>query len=111
VQCLYTFVRELAQIKEPVHLLICIARQEQLRHKIMALKLAPHITMTIIGFTDRISDLMAIADILITKSGSVSVNEALYMNLPMILDATSHLLSWEKYNHTFIEQHQLGISL
>ncbi|MDR3550318.1 MAG: glycosyltransferase, partial [Candidatus Babeliales bacterium] len=59
-------------------------------------------------FTPRISDLMAISDLLITKSGSVSVNEAIYMNLPMILDATSNVLKWEQYNHTFIVQNNFG---
>ena len=60
------------------------------------------------GFTDRISDLMAISDLFITKSGSVSFCEGLYMNLPMILDATITPLAWEQANHRFIIRHELG---
>ena len=67
--------------------------------------------MSIVGFTERISDYMAVSDILITKSGTLSVCEAIYMNLPMLLDATSTILPWEQFNHTFIKQHNFGESI
>ena len=51
---------------------------------------------------------MTIADLLISKSGSQSVCEALYTNTPIFLDATSPSLPWEKFNHLFIKQHGFG---
>ena len=53
----------------------------------------------------------SVADLIISKSGSVSVCEALYSNLPMILDATHNVLAWEKFNHQFITAHQFGKSI
>lgn len=108
---LYSFTKELGKVDTDAHVIICTGKQEALREKIALIDFPAHMSKTTIGFTDRISDLMAIADLFITKSGSVSVCEALYMNLPMILDATTSLLTWEKANHRFIERHELGTSL
>jgi UDP-N-acetylglucosamine:LPS N-acetylglucosamine transferase len=57
------------------------------------------------------SDYMGISDIFFTKSGSVSVGEALYMNIPLLLDATASVLPWEKFNHGFVEEKGLGKSI
>ena len=54
---------------------------------------------------------MALSDLLITKSGTLSVCEALYMNLPLFLDATSTLLPWERFNHQFVEKNGFGLSI
>jgi processive 1,2-diacylglycerol beta-glucosyltransferase len=103
-----TFVHALIQVPIPLHLLICLGRHEDMRKEIMAIALPNHISISIISFTERISDLMAIADLMITKSGSVSVCEGIYMNVPMILDATSTILQWEKLNHAFVKKHHFG---
>ena len=111
LESLFTFTQELSKIETQAHIIICTATQEALRKKIDLMDFPSHLSKTTVGFTDRISDLMAIADLFITKSGSVSVCEALYMNLPLILDATTSLLTWERANHRFIERHEVGISL
>ena len=51
---------------------------------------------------------MRVSDLFVTKSGSVSVNEAIYAQLPMLLDGTSSVLQWEQFNHRFIKKNQLG---
>ena len=102
------FAKNLATLPTPAHLLLCLGINEKVRKKIQNLVFPSHITYSLIGFTERISDLMAIADILITKSGSVSVCEAIYMQVPMLLDATSTILLWERFNHDFITKHQFG---
>lgn len=104
----YKYCKTLAQLDFPVHLLICLGRNEKLREKIETLPLPHHISCTILGSTDRIADLMAIADLCITKAGTVSVCETIYMNLPMILDNTSIPLAWEKFNLEFVNRHQFG---
>jgi UDP-N-acetylglucosamine:LPS N-acetylglucosamine transferase len=109
LKALYTFAQHLAQVPQQAHLLLCIGRQAALKEKIKTIPFPDYITTTTISFTDRISDLMAISNFLITKSGSVSVCEAIYTNLPLILDATSSsLLRWEQYNHSFIKEHNFG---
>jgi processive 1,2-diacylglycerol beta-glucosyltransferase len=105
------FVKKLRHVTQPLHILICIGKQEYMIDKINSLTFPEHISKTVVGFTQHVSDLMAISDLIITKSGTVTVAEALYMNLPLILDGTSEVLKWERYNHTFIEHHGFGISL
>lgn len=106
-----TFAKELAALPVPAHLIFCIGKSELLAQQLDAIAMPSRITTTILGFTEQIDDIMAIADICISKSGSLSVCEALFMNLPLILDATSGVLAWEKLNHRFIQTHNLGLIL
>ncbi len=108
-KAMYTFCKQLTKLTMPIHILICLGKNNNLRDKIKSINFPPHITITIISFTQRISDLMAVSDILITKSGSVTVCEAIYMHLPMLLDATSTVLKWEQFNHTFVKKHGFGL--
>lgn len=106
-----TFVRELSKVPVSFHIIICTGKDTHMAQKIKNLSLPNHISMTIIGFTEYIADLMGIADLFIGKSGSVSVLEALYMNVPLFLDATTNVLRWEQFNHDWIEQHGFGHSI
>ncbi len=107
-QDLLKFTRELTKLNMPVHLLIAIGRSEDLRPQLEKLPFPKHVTKTVIGFTNRMPDLMRISDIFVTKSGGVSFNEGLYAHLPMILDDTSGVLNWEKLNHTLVQDYNLG---
>ena len=105
---LYEFTRQLSKLQIPAHLIVVLGKSEYLRKSLSKISKPKHITTTFLGFTDRIPDLMAISDLVITKSGSVSVNEAIYSQLPLLLDGTSTVLSWEQFNHRFIKQNGLG---
>lgn len=104
----FNYYKQLSRLDMPVHLLICLGKNEELRGSLKEIPLANGITVSIIGFTDRIADLMAVADVCIAKPGTVSVCEALYMNVPLICDNTSMSLFWEKFNLGFITRHQFG---
>jgi len=64
--------------------------------------------MDIIEETNRISEYMAVSNLLITKSGTASFCEAIQMHLPMVIDATSSTLVWERFNHNFTINNGLG---
>lgn len=105
------FAQQLATLPLSAHIIICIGKDESLKKQLAAIPFNPGLSITVMGYTERISDLLAIADLLITKSGSVSFAEGIYMNVPMILDATATLLYWERLNHTLLKAHGWGISL
>ena len=105
---IYEFSRQLSKIQIPIHLIIAIGRSEHLRKPLSKIRFPKHVTYTIMGFTDQIPNLMAVSDLLISKSGSVSINEALYSNLPQLLDGTSTVLEWEKFNLNFVQSHNFG---
>lgn len=103
-----SYIRALSQIKIPFHLIACTGRNTTLQKKIRSIVLPDHIGISIIDTSHDISDVMAIADLCITKSGSVSFAEVLYMNVPIFLDKTTTPLLWEALNFTFLKQHNLG---
>src|SRR5690606_9201037 len=96
------------QMQHPIHIIACIGLNTHSKKTLEQLFIPAHITLTIIDFTDRIADYMTLADIIITKSGSISVCEGIIMNTPLLLDATSTVLPWERFNHHFITTHQFG---
>lgn len=102
------YVQILKEMPQSAHIVICLGRLESLRSTLQTMSFSPNITTTIVSHTPRMSDLMAIADVGIIKPGSVSVNEALYMNLPTIIDNIGEPLVWEKFNIDFIEQNNFG---
>lgn len=105
----YKYAKQIIKMARPLHLVVCLGRNEQLRAKIDKLKKRSRmVSIQTIGFTDKISDLMAASDLLITKSGPGSISEAVYMNLPMLVDVTTRPLDWEKLNVTFVEENGFG---
>ncbi len=104
----YSYVQTLLRLKNTMHVVVCIGRDEKLRKLISRLKLPSHISISIVGFTERISDLMSVSDVLITKSGPGSICEAIASGLPLLIDQTSGTLFWESLNIDFVKKHNLG---
>lgn len=104
----YDYVKTLSHSKHALHLIVCLGRNESLRKKIERIKLPYHVSMSIVGFTDKMPDIMAMSDILITKCGTVSVMEAVHAQVPLLLDNTSRVLNWEAFNIDFITKHGFG---
>lgn len=105
------FCRNIIKTKQTFHLVVVLGKNSRVRSKIERLHFPHTISKTIFNFTDRVADLMSITDLLITKSGGMSVMEGIGMRLPMILDATSEILLWEQKNQEFIIKHKLGVAL
>lgn len=59
------------------------------------------------GFTQHLSQIMAVSDLVVSKSGSLSVSEALYLKKYLLVDHTlnssSRFLFWERANLPFIK--------
>jgi processive 1,2-diacylglycerol beta-glucosyltransferase len=105
---IYKFIKQLSVVQEPLHLIVVLGRNEQIRGRIESIPLPASLSMTILGFTNRVADLMSISDLCLTKSGSVSFCEALYSGLPLVIDATTHSIRWERFNHHFTEKYFVG---
>jgi processive 1,2-diacylglycerol beta-glucosyltransferase len=99
---------QLIELETPAHLLLCIGKQADVKAAIEQMELTPDITISIIEFTPDIAELMAISDLFVTKSGGQSVSEALYMGLPMLVDATDQALDWEQLNRKLVEKRGFG---
>lgn len=69
----------------PSELVVVCGRNEEARRRLAALKAPPRHRLRVLGYTDRMRDLMAAADLLVTKPGGLTVSEALANALPMAL--------------------------
>lgn len=107
-QELYEFTKQLTRVQIPIHLVVVLGKSESLRRPLKLMPKPKNMSMTILGYTNRMHDLMRTADILITKSGSVSFNEGIYAQVPMLLDGTGAILKWEQFNHNFVKQNGFG---
>ncbi|MBS0615484.1 MAG: hypothetical protein JSR58_02910 [Verrucomicrobia bacterium] len=130
---LHDHVKELIKLKPKQHDLllqfnVCVGQNEALAQKISSLLLARSATcighrsyllpsglvVHVHGYTPDILELMAVSDLIITKTGSCTVNEAIYLGKPLLLDntprATARHLWWETFNIPFTEKHKLGMA-
>lgn len=107
-QTSFKYLRRLTKLDVPCHIIVCLGRNEKLRIQIEELNFPQNITLSLLGFTQRISDLMAVSDLIITKPGGLTTCEALQMNVPMLLDATTSLLTWERLTVDFMVNSHFG---
>ncbi|MBE8966099.1 hypothetical protein IQ277_07500 [Nostocales cyanobacterium LEGE 12452] len=63
------------------------------------------------GFTDEVPYFMSLADFFIGKPGSISISEAMVMNLPVIVEHNFSTLINEKYNAEWILEKQVGMAI
>lgn len=104
----YEYARKIGAMDLSTHLIVCAGRNEQLKQSLCNLDLHPTNSMSVFGFTSAISDLMAISDLLITKPGPGTINEAIAMELPVLIDNIDAALFWERANMDLIIRNGLG---
>jgi 1,2-diacylglycerol 3-beta-galactosyltransferase len=62
-----------------------------------------------IGFTDRVVEYLAAADVLLTKPGPGSLAEAWHQKVPVVVTCNRHTIPQERYNARFVEERGIGI--
>jgi processive 1,2-diacylglycerol beta-glucosyltransferase len=105
----YKIARELHKLNTRCHFIFCAGRDEGARKKISALRLPPHITMTVLGFTKEVADLLATADIFVTKPGPNSVAEGIQMKVPLVLATFGRTLTWETFDIGYVIKNSYGV--
>ena len=78
-------VVSLMSAKTKLEIIVVAGNNIKLRQRLAFLKSDHLHATTIIGYTDRVNELMANSSILITKPGALTCSEALVMELPMLL--------------------------
>jgi 1,2-diacylglycerol 3-beta-galactosyltransferase len=62
-----------------------------------------------LGFTNRVADLMAASDVLVTKPGPGTLAEAFHQQIPAIVTRDVRTIPQERFNARFLEQRGLGL--
>ena len=77
-------VRALQQLDEDLQLIVVCGRNERLRRRVERVPSRP--TRRVLGFVDRVADLMRAADLLVTKAGGLTLAEAFCCGVPTIVN-------------------------
>ena len=60
------------------------------------------------GFTDRVAELLAASDLLVTKPGPGSLAEAFHQRVPVVVTRNVHTIPQERFNTDFVRDRGLG---
>lgn len=77
-------VKGLDRLPQPLQMIVVAGSNEALYHRLI--RLAPRLShrLQVFGHVDFVSDLMSVADFIITKPGGVTTSEALAKQLPIV---------------------------
>jgi processive 1,2-diacylglycerol beta-glucosyltransferase len=100
-------VRELLAIEPTPQLVVVTGRNRRLEERLHVVKSRAPGRLEIFGWTSLVPELMAAADLIVTKPGGVSTTEALVRGVPMVfVDA---ILGAESRNRAFFEREGVAV--
>lgn len=109
-QSIYRYCQQIERLRLPIQIIACCGHSQRLRQQVSALAARSQTPIHALGFTRDMPELMQVADLLLTKPGSVSIAESLSQNLPLLIDASNFIMWQERGNDQYIEQHGLGFA-
>jgi len=77
--------RGLLELEQPVDLVVIAGRNEQVKAELQALPVPPRHRAHILGFTKDIDELMAVADLVVSKPGGLTTSETLARGAVMVI--------------------------
>jgi processive 1,2-diacylglycerol beta-glucosyltransferase len=98
---------ELDKVARPFQTIVVAGRNEELRHQLAAQD-RKHPTH-ILGFTTNMHELMAVADLIITKPGGLTSSEALAMGRPLLI--LDPIPGQEAANSDFLLEHGAAVKV
>jgi processive 1,2-diacylglycerol beta-glucosyltransferase len=98
---------ELDEVARPFQTIVVAGRNEELRHQ-LATQDRKHPTH-VLGFTTNMHELMAVADLIITKPGGLTSSEALAMGRPLLI--LDPIPGQEAANSDFLLEHGAAVKV
>ncbi|MCX5680018.1 MAG: glycosyltransferase [Candidatus Omnitrophica bacterium] len=102
-------VKEVGKLSVKVQMAVVCGHNDDLVLRIEALKPTLPCDVKVLGFIDNVYEYMEISDILISKSGGITVSESLAKELPMIV--ISPIIGQETRNCDFIVKHNTAFRI
>lgn len=104
----YNYLKALLKLKLDINIIFVAGKNVELQNKVNDLVMKENTpNITVLGFTNDVSNLLNIATLVITKPGGLSVTEALEMKTPMILIPGNG--GQENYNANFVTKNKFGL--
>jgi UDP-N-acetylglucosamine:LPS N-acetylglucosamine transferase len=102
------YAKKIGQMDLSAHIIVVMGSHVKMKKELEKIPIHPSNTMTFLGFTDRVADLMAISHVIVTKPGPGTISEAIAMKLPILIDNTDKLLFWERINVDLVLGYGIG---
>ena len=102
-------VKVISQIPRELQTVVVCGHNEDLVQKIRSLKDEYKLNMKVLGFIDNVYEYMDISDILISKSGGITVSESLAKEIPLVV--ISPILGQETRNSDFLVKNNTAIKV
>jgi processive 1,2-diacylglycerol beta-glucosyltransferase len=77
--------RALLEISRPIELVTIAGRNETVQRELQAIEPPPRHRAKVFGFTDQIDELMAVADLVVSKPGGLTTSETLARGAAMVI--------------------------
>ena len=106
----YNYLKAILKLKLDINIIFVAGKNVELQNKVNDLVMKENTpNITVLGFTNDVSNLLNIATLVITKPGGLSVTEALEMKTPMILIPGNG--GQENYNANFVTKNKFGLRI
>ena len=102
-------VKVIAQIPRELQTVVVCGHNEELARRIQSLKDEYKLNMKVLGFIDNVYEYMDISDILISKSGGITVSESLAKEIPLVV--ISPILGQETGNSAFLVRNNAAVKV
>jgi UDP-N-acetylglucosamine:LPS N-acetylglucosamine transferase len=80
----------------------------RLREGLSALAAGSDARLAVLGFTDRVADVLRASDVLVTKPGPGSLSEAFHNGVPVVVTRNVHTIPQERFNTDLVRDQGLG---
>ncbi|NGX59295.1 MAG: Processive diacylglycerol beta-glucosyltransferase [Chlamydiae bacterium] len=104
----YQYLKAISQYSQNLHLIVCAGRSKKMAKKLKSIHPATGNTIDIIPFTEKVHELFALSDLILTKPGPGSINEAISCKLPILLDRIKPPVFWEEANIDLVLKYGIG---
>lgn len=104
-----SIVKEIGKLSVKVQVAVVCGHNDDLVSRIEALKSTLSCDVKVLGFIDNVNEYMDISDVLISKSGGITVSESLAKELPMII--ISPIIGQETRNCEFLVKHHAAFRI
>lgn len=104
-----SIVKVIDSISRPMQIIAVCGHNEALVKRLEELKTGFKDKMIVLGFVNNVYEYMEIADLLISKSGGITVSESLAKELPMLVIAP--IIGQETRNCSFLVNHDAAIKV
>ncbi len=102
-------VRAIGAIGQPLQIITICGHNEELAGKLKTLAVSMKAVIKVCGFVDNVYEYMSVADVLISKSGGITVSESLAEELPMVIIAP--IMGQETRNSDYMIRHGAAVKI